>query len=176
MNQDPQYITETLTFNELNFCQLVGGECRTMIKTNDPEELFGRLRILSKIAYLFNQCGSWERARATYFAIIGSIEEGEASWSSSFVHFDLMCSLNFGQQKQDMKNEPKVVTTRTQRNPTKRDFYCREFQKDECNLNAPHKAWIRSSFETVEHFCAPCYHAKLGKQMHVPGSDGCAKK
>ena len=38
MNQDTRYVTEPLSFNELNFCQFVGGECRTILRTQDPTE------------------------------------------------------------------------------------------------------------------------------------------
>ena len=56
MNQNPRYVTSSLTFNQLNFCQFVGGECRTILKTTSEEEVLGRLKILSKVEYLFDQC------------------------------------------------------------------------------------------------------------------------
>ena len=62
-----------------------------IIKTEHVNELYGCLRIMSKIAYLYDQCKSWDRARSAHFAIISSIEEGEAGWNSSFGHYDLMC-------------------------------------------------------------------------------------
>ena len=91
MNQNPCYVTNSLMFNQLTFPQFVGGECRTVLKTSSSEEMYGRLSILSKISYLYDQCRSWEKARAAYFAIISSIEEGEVDWSSSFGHYDIMC-------------------------------------------------------------------------------------
>ena len=93
MNQNSRYVTEALTFNQLTFPQFVGGECRTILKSTDSSEVNGRLRILSKVAYLFEQCRNWDRARSTYFAIISSIEEGKADWGSSFEHYDLMCPI-----------------------------------------------------------------------------------
>ena len=175
MNQDPRYVTQFLMFDELNFPQFVGGECRTILWTSDQSEITGRLRVLSKIAYLFNQCGSWDRARATYFAIVGSIEEGEATWSDSFNNFDLMClATNDSSSKSDNRGQ---YVQRNVRNQTKRDFFCRDFQKGECSQVAPHKSWIRSNNEWVEHFCAACFRAKLGKLSHIPGSnDQCMKK
>ena len=177
MNQDPRYVTEVLSFNELNFCQFVGGECRTILRTEDLEEIYGRLRVLAKIAYLYNQCCSWERARATYYAIVGSIEEGEASWSSSFGHYNLMCPAPVTETK---NNDTKITEHRTQaisksRNPVKKDYFCREYQKGKCLVQAPHKAWIRNAYEVVEHFCSVCYRARLGKIGHTPGSEGCQK-
>ena len=91
MNQNPRYITETLSFNQLNFQQFVKGECHTIIRAKRVDEIYSRLRILSKIAYLYDQCKSWEHARSVYFAIISSIEEGEAEWASLFGYYDLMC-------------------------------------------------------------------------------------
>ena len=177
MNQDPRYVTETLTFNQLNFCQFIGGECRTILRTEDPVEIWGRLRVLSKVAYLYNQCASWERARAAYFTIVGSIEEGEVDWGSSFGHYDLMCPAPVYELRHAQRADRAPATKpRNMQGTSKRDFYCMEFQWGECQLQAPHKAWIRNAYEMVDHFCAQCYRAKAGKQAHLPGSDQCVKK
>ena len=61
MYQNPRYVIEALSFNQLTFAQFVGGECHTILRTGDSEEMYGRLRILSKVAYLFEQCRSWEK-------------------------------------------------------------------------------------------------------------------
>ena len=91
MTQNPRYVTDALMFNQLSFAQFVGGETRTVLKTESVDELYRRLRVLSKVAYLYEQCKSWEKARSVYFAILSSIEEGESSWNSSFGHYDIMC-------------------------------------------------------------------------------------
>ena len=168
----PRYVTEALTFNQLSFPQFVGGECRTILKTSNAEEVYGRLRILSKVAYLYDNCKSWEKARATYFAIISSIEEGEASWNSSFGHYDLMCPAA-PEPKAEHRGDGKIANTRQPRVAQKRDYFCKDFQKGECSLQPPHKAWIRSGYEMVEHFCAQCSRQKLGKLNHIPGSEQC---
>ena len=93
MNQNPRYVTEPLTFNQLNFPQFIGGATRTITKVTDPEELQGWLWVMSKVAYLYDQCKSWEKARSVYFAILSGIEEGESTWSNSFTHYDLMCPI-----------------------------------------------------------------------------------
>ena len=168
MNQNLCYVTESLTFNQLTFQQFVGGECRTILKATNDEEVYGRLRILSKIAYLFEQCKNWDRARSTYFAILSSIEEGEANWNSSFRHYDLMCPVI-------VKTKAEKTMTRSQTPTMCRDYFCKEFQKGECLLTSPHKAWICNNQETVEHYCVVCQKAKLGKLMHVPGAEACSQ-
>ena len=171
MNQDPRYVTQPLSFNQLNFAQFVGGECRTIMRTKNETEIYGRLRVLSKISYLYDVCGSWERAKVTYFAILGSIEEGEANWTSSFSHYDLMCPPPVIESFRQGGGTSKGCT------PSKKDFFCKDFQKGECSQVAPHKMWIRNSMENVEHFCANCFQAKMGKIQHVPGStESCVKK
>ena len=62
MSQNPRYVPEPRSFNQLSFAQFVGGECRTILKTEQAQEVTGRLKILSKIAYLYEQCKSWDRA------------------------------------------------------------------------------------------------------------------
>ena len=146
----------------------MGGECRTIACTINEQELQGRLLVLSKVAYLFNQCTSWDRARSVYFAIVGSIEEGEADWGSSFGHYDLMCLAPV----YDSKTEQKLDRgSQLGKNRYKKGIIFAEFQKGECTLNPPHKAWLRNNYEMVEHFCTVCYHAKLGKLDHCSGSD-----
>ena len=170
MNQNPCYITEALSFNQLNFAQFVGGECRTIIKAIEPIEVLGRLKVLSKIAYLCDQCKNWDRPRSTYYVILSSIEEGEATWSSSFGHFDLMCPMVTEMRAENRVEKPPPSRAKSQ---PKRDYFCKDFQKGECTLNPPHRAWIRNSFETIDHYCVLCSKAKLGKLNHVPGTETC---
>ena len=169
MNQKPRYVTTSLTFNQLNFCQFVGGECRTILKTDDDEEVSGRLQVLSKVAYLYDQCKDWEKARAAYFAMVSSIEQGEATWSSSFGHYDMMCPPKTDDYKVDSR-------PRGPRLQNKKEFYCKDFQKGDCTAAPPHKAWIRNNYENVDHYCLPCFRAKLGKLPHVPNSDECSQR
>ena len=127
MNQNQQYVMAPLSFNQLNFPQFVGGEVQTILKTDDAQECYGRLQILSKVAYLYEQCRSWEKARSAYFAMISSIEEGESSWDSSFGHYDMMCP---APQVEEGRSEQKSFKSRT---TVKKEFYCKEFQKGECS-------------------------------------------
>ena len=148
MNQDMRYVTEPLTFNQLNFSQFVGSECRTILRTCDQQEREGRLQVLSKTAYLYNQCGNWGRAMATYFAIVGSIEEGEATWSSSFGHYDLMCPPAVREGRSENREETGwgAHNSETEGGP-RRDFFCKDFGRNECTQQAPHRAWIVNKFQ-----------------------------
>ena len=173
MNQNPRYVTTSLTYNQLSFPQFVGGECRTILKCQSEDEVCGRLRVLSKVAYLFEQCRDWDKARGAYFAILSSIEEGEAFWGSSFGHYDIMCP---PRQEEPSSTMLKAKASSQYRAPSKKDFYCREYQKGECPQNSPHKAWVRNSMESVEHFCSLCFRMKVGKQQHSPTSPECPNK
>ena len=170
MNQNHRYVTASLGFNDLTFNQFVGGECRTISRVTDDDERAGRLRILSKVAYLYEQCKSWEKARGVYYAILSSIEEADLDWNSSLAQFDLMCP-----PAQD-KLEQKTQASRIGRSVQKKEFFCKEYQKSECTLQPPHRAWIRNSYETVEHFCQLCFKAKLGKLPHNPTHESCAMR
>ena len=173
MNQNPRYVTSPLTFNQLNFCQFVGGEVRTVLRAEDWDEITGRLRMLSKIAYLYDQCRDWERARNVYFTIVSSIEEGESIWDNSFGHYDIMCP-----PKQEEGGAHYRFDNKTQQAKTKpkKEFYCKEFQKGECDMTSPHRSWIRNNYEMVEHFCFPCFKVRLGKLNHSPVAENCPNK
>ena len=174
MNQNPRYVTTALTFKQLNFQQFVGGECRTILKSSSEEERKGRLNILSKVAYLYDQCGSWERARAAYFAIIGSLEEGESTWDSPLGQYDMMCPPNPSQgegEKGEKKNQKGGTQT-----VQKKDYFCKDYQRGECNMQSPHRLWINNKYEQVEHYCIPCFKTKMGKLQHVPNTEQCSQK
>ena len=156
--------------SDLNFQQFVGGECRMIIKTEHVNELYGCLRIMSKIAYLYDQCKSWDRARSAHFAIISSIEEGEAGWNSSFGHYDLMCVPPLEQKSDRYDHKATAAWAKTTQ---KHDYFCKEFQRGECSLTAPHKAWICNTYKNVEHYCVQCMCAKLGKLNHIPRLEQC---
>ena len=125
MYQNPRYVTEALTFNQLSFPQFVGGECRTILRTTEGEELQGRLRVLSKIAYLYDQCKNWEKARAAYFTIISSIKEGEATWSSTFGHYNVMCPpvLPSHENEQGKQSVPRQRGVR--KAMARKDYFCK---------------------------------------------------
>ena len=174
MSQNPRYVTSPLTFNQLTFQQFVGGEVRTILKTASLAENIGRLRLLSKIAYLFEQCKSWEKARSVYFAVLSSIEEGEADWNSSFGHYDIMCPPNVVETEKTDKPRSKN-SARTNSGP-KNDYFCKDYQKGDCTSQSPHRLWIKNQYEMVDHFCLPCFKAKLGKLPHNPTDNACAQK
>ena len=171
MNQNPRYVTSNLMFNQLNFCQFVGGECRTIQKTLNETELMGRLRVLSKVAYMYDQCKDWEKARGAYFAILSSIEEGEATWDSTFGHYDIMCPPRWEEPPTSSGYKPDMKSSKPKQLGGKKEFFCRDFQKNECTMQAPHKAWIRNSYEMVDHFCATCFKNKCGKLPHGANAD-----
>ena len=145
-----------------------------IFKTGDPVEIQGRLRVLSKVAYLYEQCRNWDKARGVYYAFVSSIEEGEATWNSSLGHYDVMCPAPVEIRGGDSRGDPRNPSSSKNRS-AKRDFFCREYQKGECNQNPPHRAWVRNNFEIVEHYCSACARAKMGKLSHTPGSDSCSQ-
>ena len=49
MTPEPRYDSIALMYNELNFSQFVCGECCTITRFRNMKEVFGRLRILSKV-------------------------------------------------------------------------------------------------------------------------------
>ena len=126
MNQNPRYIPSPISFNQLSFPQFVGGECRTILKSEDAAEVGGRLHILSKVAYLFEQCKNWDKARSAYFAILSSIEEGEAIWTSSFGHYDLMCPAPVGDPRVDTRSDQKNAQSK---NPTQEGLFLQGISK-----------------------------------------------
>ena len=118
---------------------------------------------LSRIAYLKDKCKSWEKAKTMYFSILMSIEEAKANWTSSFVHYDMICPAPV-EGKETKENK-----TDGHNKKKHKEFYCKAYQKGECNLVAPHKAYVAAKQETVLHICRVCF--QKGDKAGLPEGD-----
>lgn len=152
-----RWVPARLQMNQLSFEQVVAGELGIIQRSNDPEEVRGRIHILQKIAYWNMQNEGWNRVREVYMSILHAIEEGDANFRSQFDEYDSMFPV-------------KRHTTNTKKAVSKRDtFWCRAYNKGQCGEDTPHKAMVAGTERTVHHICANCW--KLGRKEKHPDTD-----
>lgn len=139
------WVPDRVQPNQLTFEQVVAGEIAIILRSTDPDEVRGRLHILQKLAYWNMQAQGWHRVRDIYMAILHSIEEGEASFSSSFAEYD---------QVFPVKGLGKTKNTTAKRDGT---FWCRDYNKGSCQLESGHKAQVAGAERVVQHICVNCW-------------------
>lgn len=104
----------------------------------------------------------WPRVRDIYMAILHSIEEGEASFSSTFSEYDQVFPVKHG--------------NRISKNGNRREtFWCREYNRGNCTLESGHKAMIAGVERVVQHICTTCWRSGR-KEKHKETDGACAGK
>lgn len=152
-----RWVPSRLQMNQLTFEHVVAGELAIIQRATDPEEVRSRLHILQKVAYWNMQNEGWSRVREVYMSILHSIEEGEATFKSTFNEYDPM----FPVKRSTMQNKKQITRKET--------FWCKAYNKGQCSEESPHKAMVAGMERTVQHICANCW--KQGKKERHPDSD-----
>ena len=164
MHQNKRYITKAMMFEELPFELFVGGEVRIILNC-DRTQAYGRLRVLEQCAYWLDKCKDWGQVRSIYTAIIESLETGEADWGSEYYHYD---SLLVKAQKIPEKDKPKAKKGF--------EYFCREYNRGECTITAPHRAWVKGEMRKVLHCCASCLRKEKEVRPHPQTDSKCPNK
>ena len=163
MFQNKRYVTKAHMFEELTFELFVGGETRIILNSRNPEERYGRLRILEQCAYWVDKSRDWQQVRGIYTAILESIEVGDARWTSDFSHYDsLITRVNKIQEKGDKSKVKKG-----------NDLFCRDYNRNECSITAPHRAWVKGEMKKVLHCCANCLRKDREIKPHPQTDRSC---
>ena len=146
--------------------QFLAGETRTILRSKDPVEIWGRLNLLNKMAHWKIRTKSWPRVRALYESVITMIEEGEANWDSNFAHIEYMMMGNF---TQDESTNPRSGRD----NKKTKIWWCPDYNNEGCEKKAPHKHMVKGVSRMVHHNCAQCYNTKHERRNHSEKSDEC---
>ena len=109
--------------------------------------------------------------RGIYTAIIESIESGEVQWQSNFSHYDVLIpKAGKTSQGQNSGKSDQVDKNQTKRMEKILEWYCRDYQKGECNLQArlfmpvpPACAGTRRSGLTLR----MTLHAPIGRKAYT---------
>ena len=98
-----------------------------------------------------------------YEAIIESIEMGEEEWTSDFSHYETMIPLTRGEIRKDKDRSNEL-------------YWCKPYQKGQCNEISPHMALLRPDDPPVPvlHICAHCWIKEHCRAEHAESE--CSKK
>lgn len=155
-----RWVPEKLSINQLQFEHVVAGELAIIQRSDNPDEIRFRTHMLQKVAYWNMQGQGWPRVRNLYFAMLHAIEEGDATFQSTFNEFNAVFPV---------KNVSKTNTGRRE------TYWCRDFNKGDCSLESGHKAIISGQERSVQHICATCW--RMGKkEKHKESDSMCPQK
>ena len=159
---------EEMEFRHLQFEHHVAGEVRTIETSTEPAQILGRLRLLRRMAYAKLRGYEWPLIRKMYAAILRSIEAKEYTWSDNFDRFENILYSS--------KYQTPARQVRQEKEPQKK-WFCRDWNKEGCQKQAPHKAWFGSGTNavsrTVHHICAACYMKDRAMKDHPETHETC---
>ena len=142
----------------------------------------GRLNLLKHILYLAGYY-EWRGCLQLYATIINQIELGIKSWSSDFSEERALVLLPYAQpnpRERPQATQPVRRNQNQNRNsdtPDSRVWFCRPYQKGNCNKPQSHRAFVQGRGPvTVQHICAKCYLTDKTKSSHPENTDSCPNK
>ena len=168
---DYQYRARGLEFNKLSFSQYVAGETKIIAYCDDEDESQGRLRILNKIAYAYDETNNWIACREYYAAVLVAIEMQEEEWNSNFRRFELMLPRKIvtGKNKNKSEVEPKKRVPEV--------VFCKDFNKGSCVHGGAHYGKYKDENKVwLHHYCAKCLLKNKERRTHSENSDECPLK
>ena len=162
---------EELEFKHMMFEHYVAGEARTIETSTEPAQILGRLRLLRKLAYAKLRGYEWPLIRKMYAAILRSIETKENTWESNFDRYETILY-----RRAPIKREDKPGQTSS----NSKKWFCRDWNKGNCQKSSPHKAWFGTGTNAVQrtvlHICATCYMKEKAQRDHPEGQETCPHK
>lgn len=170
-------------FDQLDFERFVAGESRIILSMRSDEDRTGRLKLMSLMAHWMCRCRDWPLLRNLYDGIVESIEMGEETWTSDFSHYETMIPKGPSTEKEKDKEREKVVDKKfdlkADSKPTKLEVYwCKEYQKGECNQTSPHMSQLKADEKPVPvlHICAACWQKNCKRKEHPETDTSCPTK
>ena len=154
-----------LTFQEINFRQLVTGELEIIIEGNISDtERESRQELLRLLGYLYG-VHEWRVVKGVYAYIISKIEKGRLQWGDSLVGEVQWALARRGGATQPNTSAKKRGTAANSGN-SDRVWFCQGYQKGLCPLSSGHEAVVNGRTVVVQHVCAKCLQKDRKKVEH----------
>ncbi len=119
-----------------------------------------------------------EQARGLYFAQLSMIEQGRATWESSFAQIEANLSVCPSLGKYGKKNgqsgQDRGLSKGSYSSNKDRVWFCRDFQRpDGCNLKSGHSVMYNGRTYAAKHICARCWQDDKKELEHSESSRDC---
>ena len=178
-----EHVRDPIKYDDLDLRLFVSGELNIIDRDDILQpEWRGRLNLLKHILYLAGYY-EWRGCLQLHATIINQIELGIKSWSSDFSEERALVLLPYAQPNRRERPQATQPVRRNQnqnRNsdtPDSRVWFCRPYQKGDCNKPESHRAFVQGRGPvTVQHICAKCYLTDKTKSSHPENSDSCPNK
>ena len=169
-----QYVTEGISFNDLDFRLFVAGETEIISAANTPQvEKEGRLELLKQLAYL-QGAYPWDVLKHAYTAILTKIEMQGLSWGQWDSAFFPIIQWSIATHRDNKAS--KSSRSKSEKKKTSDTLFCKDYQTNQCGLKAPHAARLNGKSVTVQHICAKCFLYDKSKAGHAENSVECPHK
>ena len=186
-----EYISQEMSFSDLDFRTLVAGELEIISSPNTRRgERIGRTQLLKQLAYLYNSY-SIEVIKTVYTSIVNRIEMRLLSWdlwNSEFLkEIQWVTTRHVPKQIQHMGSKSKAkksyrnVSRMDESTPSGRGrfdennlvWFCRDYQREVCAHKEAHEGVVKGRTVTVQHICAKCWLYDRVKKEHPEYNKQC---
>lgn len=160
-----EYLGGAVEFKDLNFAQFVAGEVEIIQNCTHADEIQGRLKLLQSIAY-YHASYDWKTLLQLYATIMRLIEMKRMQWGEDTSRIEQIV-FNRSMSNKNLKPKKGVSNTANSQ-PKLKDttFFCRDFNRNKCNLAEQHAAQFKGQTITVHHICADCWLNEKKKLNH----------
>ena len=199
----PMFVTDIPKFFDLNLRLFVAGELETIRKRCVSEsEREGRLNLLQKLLYYAGKY-QWRAYLDLYAGVISQIEAGHAGWDSEFGSLEMMTLMahpltsnrsqvfrggesnrrreggnySWGGRSDEggesRRREGGYNSSGGRSEESDRVWFCRPYQRGDCNQSDPHWGYYNGRRVTVHHICAVCYFSDRVSRKHPENAPEC---
>ena len=174
-----EHVRNPIKFDDLDLRLFVSGEINIIDRHNiSMVERNGRMQLLKQILYLAGYY-EWRGILQFYATIIHQIEMGIKAWDSDFTEERSLVLLPYALASRTTERQASVGKRSTSSSgksfdSSDRPWFCRSYQKGDCNKSAPHRGYIQGRGSvTVSHFCAKCFIVDKKQLQHPEFSETC---
>lgn len=168
-----QYVTQSLTYTDLNLSLLFAGELEILSCVKSNTEMRGRLNLLRILAYESNVY-PFKAISEWYGAFLKAIEMGMGSWlDSPYVLGQAILAKYKPVTKESPTKRQGVSGGNRDSKQKPMVWFCAGFNRGKCSKSSPHENKVRGKSVQVEHICAACWVRSSKKNVHAECSSAC---
>ena len=164
LNLKREYCGKNVGFHDLNMAQFVAGELEIIGACKAETERVARTDFLNTLMYDAVKC-EWKYILEWYAAWVREIELGNKEWGEDFsrVGNNIMKHSTLSH----VHDSPRGAYN------DKSVWFCSNFNREQCNRDAPHRAKVKGVWRDVVHICAKCYIDSRAENFHSENSAEC---
>ena len=168
-----QYVTQSMTYKDLNLSLLVAGELEIITSLKQGKEQEGRLNLLKALAYESNVY-PYRAISEWYAAFLMAIEKGRNDWDASPYLVGHAILAKYKPKSADRDFQANLARKPNVHERTNTSFYfCAQYNRGKCSKPSPHENKLKGKLVQVHHVCAACLLKNNVRNTHAESSNNC---